>query len=463
MRSEVLILTESQDKVLMIDETLGFVWMGTETGENFLKQSFLDIDLENSEVTKFEKARRHFGSWNNKQFAIPVFGEDMVENRRIVWELPVEVDEVERSLVFDANDVVVRYKNLSKELSSSEVVRVARKDEVGQLVAALAEMVKLDAYPYELFLLNGELCSLVSINGDGGGEIWVARRLLNMLESRVKKMPENQRDRVVLDVYREILIPELKKAKVGESVVFFSPPDENGGVEGKYGLMFVLRKLIDENTGLEKFEAVSLKLEWDKQGYLDILRHYKGSVINYQENEFYRNVVSQVLRFKDGGSLGQVAGRIFSAVKIENDSQHRGDVADWLDRNIHLYGSVKLFVEKHVNRFVDGIIGGDQLKLQNIVKSLQLEWLKEKAPAEYREIIREIQVYGYSYRLYGCGWAVFGDGLIMNMMGKIGVDSGYDGPWHIGNCRTCSANGVEVGVCDVCKTCQKKFDEGLMN
>jgi len=32
--------------------------------------------------------------------------------------------------------------------------------------------------------------------------------------------------------------------------------------------------------------------------------------------------------------------------------------------------------------------------------------------------------------------------------------------WHIGNCRCCKRQNVEVGPCDVCRNCQTKFDRG---
>jgi hypothetical protein len=97
-----------------------------------------------------------------------------------------------------------------------------------------------------------------------------------------------------------------------------------------------------------------------------------------------------------------------------------------------------------------------------VLEQIRSKVLKKYQPEVWNYIQDYIHQYGYVVINIGCGLMSFGsmnpvDAILTGFWGE----SGYDGDWHLGNCQTCPATNVEVGLCNVCRKCQREFDLGL--
>lgn len=375
-------------------------------------------------------------------YAQDLFGQS---NPRVVVDGWRRRDPGDKARAYDSEDVVRRFMALGEQLSETELEKVARVDETEMLVASLAETIELDLFPYKLFSYGGRVGSLVEVTGDKGEPVWVFRDVVDMLENRVAKFPDDERSRAVMEGFGETVVPALLEMKRGETLVYLSPPADDGRVlEGEYGFVYFLTKVEDEKTGLDYFDSMSVKVGWESEEYFEVLDRLGVVVDKSAYPNDYWAVVNQAIKFDD--ELEQVAGEV-----LLGDERLEVGVHRWLEEQLELYGQAREFVEWRSEEFAQAVVGGVIGNLRRIVEELQLEWLESKQPEVYAEIQRQLFEYGYAELLVACGILEFGGGwgsVEMTMMGN-----GLASECVELKCKACGNTKIEEHhtQCSVCE------------
>jgi hypothetical protein len=374
---------------------------------------------------------------------------------RLVVEEPNDERSAEKQLAYDCVDVSERYRKLLDRLSPREVLEIVKQDEIKMVEASLAEVAELSVYPYQLVMIGGEVGSLVKIDGDSGEKIWVFRNLLDMLESRVKKFPDDKRSQTVLSGFKEGVVPVMRSLAVGQSLTYFSPPDsENeGGLEGGYGFAYVLKKVLDPETELSGFEAMSIKLNWAQGDYLKAL-NIEESVTDLGPDYYWR-VVNSVLEVTDKTlDLETVASKVTGQFN-----------EDWFSRQLDAYTGVKEFVKQRQEKFIDRVMSGNPEELKKVMQELQLEWLVRVRPEVYEQIRNEVAMYGVSQIMVSCGLLEFGSGFANGLEMIQRGDLPLNGECRALKCTACGNTEVKEGdtECRVCGWAPGKSVEEYRN
>ncbi len=374
---------------------------------------------------------------------------EVVELPRLVYEPVNDVGENSygEMLAYDRGDVLARYGRLGECLSESEIKQLVVSDERDLLTAHLAEVSECELYPYELLFIDGDLGSVIEIMGDDGDVVWVFRSMRNMLDSRVRKFPNDVRSGVVRDVFTQKIVPFVGHMGAGEKLVYFSPADEGADVEYKYGFMYVMEKVVEEKTGVVRMNSLSVKVDWDRENYESVLGDVRSGS--------YGEVMNKVLVLGGAGeSIEDVVLEVLGRAGEEVDSE-------WVEKHREVYKRVGEFVGGWEEEVVERIVNNDRVGLSGIMSRMQLAWLAYDQVEVYEQVMFELQRYGFSSLALACGALQFGGvgfgGGLESLMRGVG---GKDWEYHNGKCQKCGRKNVRVGPCEICESCEAKYDRG---
>lgn len=351
-----------------------------------------------------------------------------------------------RQLAYDMDDVTRRLELTG--LTQEERRQLVEHDEWAQLVAHLSELVSLKAYPYSQTLMETKLASAITLKGEERGKITVVRHITDLLEARVDKFPEDDRGRMTLALFTDIIEPTLQALPSGGEIIFFSPPNRQSNFENAYGFVYSYSK--KDRGKNAQINCVSVMLDWEDDDYRMALEKAEADL---------RAGVSmlpsgQALIFHTPDALTKV---ISSSGRSHLWGKKVDAQGEWLKHYLEDYAELEAYIVHlpETQKFLKALTDGDSEIASEYLRRLQIRILHQFQP----EVLEQAKmVEGQLAISLACGWLFLGGrgGLEMAIMG---INNEND--WYI--CDACGyAHRINARVNDLvdyCHGCGKEVEK----
>lgn len=374
------------------------------------------------------------------------------------WSIFIEPPNLDRRAkdqkAFDPEDTISRYLLLVNELTSQELTQLSEAEEFEALATHVAEIEGLPVTPYQLFTLKGQLGSLRPVKNESGQTRYIFRRLVDMLQSRVDKYPQDQRSHRTLDFFVNQLEPLTAALPEGSGLVFFSPPDKDGDFEYDYGFMYLLQK-----SGQHLLNGYAVKLDLEINEYFALNRHFRP------EADQNTDISNLLIIIDDLISPGQALEIALGPVRTQTASKLRlldQDIKDpdaFIQSSLSRYQTIKTRLTKEVSRFAAAARTGNQTEVSRLLSQIQLEALKISSPATYLKAQQELSLTGFTQVILPCGLMSFSSGGSLSPVDLIvrGLPITSDDERKIWVCQRCGHRhniDVDAGKLEpFCKGC----------
>lgn len=347
---------------------------------------------------------------------------------------------------------------------------------------------------------------------DGSMQLWfgkdaMARRARASYLTPVldESLPDWYRERALKDVQwvDTLEMDLLKNAKEGQMFVDISPTPLNVSLQEKKKWAFKSHSFtrisqVVEEDGQKKLLTVVLRHYLAPQEQEVLFKELSGESVSHE------NLLGTVKKMRSDLSVGaiqQITRSLYDQTPIDRrveipdeDQVYRteqemnqivNDMQNWLKGIFYmmLNGGSDIDIQSHFRGFemaIKGIIEGEHINLENF-KKLNVQDFSF-SPIKEHAFLKDFMQRQYNFGGNDCGFgAGFGGnnrGLFNSSMADFGTrlqglmlypqgDTSYfknllnkekDWDYHRGDCRVCESKNLEVGPCDICKTCEKTFD-----
>jgi hypothetical protein len=419
-----------------------------------------------------------------------------VSSKRVVVETPNRVEGGSVYLAYDLRDARMRYRRLKDLLSELEIKRLAEKDEVEAVVSHIAEIEEIEVAPYELFVFDEKLASVVVVEADNDkserigsdSEILVVRYLTDMLGSRVHKHPDDERSTAVFQAFMEEIEPMAVNMPRGGTLVFCSPPEPGSDYEYEYGFIYILEKSFNQELGVEQLSGSALKVDLEAEEYAKLLNFTRvggEQAAETTSDSKYADIVRKYLFFPEEELLAkeELVSFLLQSIRGRKDRKILlnggliNDVGGWLKDEELRYAAIRDRVKRRVEEYIQDLVVDESVRAKEKLTMMQIDSIKRTDPAAWAFALDEMKATGSSLIKRACGVIElskessfgFSDPISMTLRGiktDGSLSSDEEEPYSYEEWEYCVVHNPKedekigkswCGPCNICEPCDKRL------
>lgn len=338
---------------------------------------------------------------------------------------------------YDLSKDVSRYQELIQTYSDQEARQLLLEEMTTDLITHFGELNRVGSFSYRYRIANNILVE------DSPAEKPVAR------------MFDNQ-DGVVAKLWQENIIPSLEIMPIG-SIVFTYSARQIGTFEGGYDYAYLFQK-IDSDT----IHCHGLELVLNRNEQAAVLNHiYQDNNqphLLLTDNPDPDEVRSRAFWFpshtyeSNAEAFSVLIGQVIKPLRSEWSLETKEDYESYLKAQEFKLEKEKVRAQKLASDLVAKINTHPLSVLENLLSSEQRHDLWQLYP----QFMREAMLGRTNQIMLPCGSIDLDiNGNNMSFTAGDGLVKTEAWSYHTGKCRHCHAVNVDVGPCEICRTCEK--------